>query len=263
MKHSHRNIFSMAVVVLAFLCAMTLGAAAQDITHPSTTKTLDAPTHEVKTTHVKNAEVLHVSGREIVVELENGKLELLKLADDVKFQIDGKELSVNELEPGTKLTQEIHTVSTPQEVSTMRTVNGTVWSIHPPHLILAFPGGQNKAYTVPEGTVFKVDGKPKDVFDIRKGMTISATVLTVEPLRSVEMHTVMTGQARPKPSVSFEGPMLLEPVREAPTITASVEEPPAKELPKTSSLVPLAGMLGFLSLALSAGARIIRRHSQG
>lgn len=34
-----------------------------------------------------------------------------------------------------------------------------------------------------------------------------------------------------------------------------------QELPKTASLMPLAGMLGFLSLALYAGLRIVRRIS--
>ena len=258
MKQAKRTIVSLAFVVLAFLCAMTVGAAAQDITHPSNTKTLAPPTHEVRTTHVKNAEVIHVSGHRVVVELEDGKFELLNLANDTTFQIDGKDVPVHELRPGTKLSQEIHTISTPQEVTTLRTVNGEVFQINGPHLILSFPGGKAKSYTVPEGTVFHVDGQDKSVFDIRKGMKISATVLTVEPLQSVTMHTVVTGQAPPRPSVAFEGPMLIEPARAVPALTASVEEPPAQELPKTASLVPLAGMLGFLSLALGAGLRIVR-----
>ena len=240
---------------------MTVGIAAQDITHPSTTKTIEPPTHEVQTTHVQNAEVIHVSGHEVVVELENGKFELLNLADDVRFQVDGRDLTVHELTPGTKLSQEIHTVTTPQEVTTLRTVNGKVWQVNGPHLILSFPGGENKAYTVPDGIVFHIDGKDKTVFDLRKGMDISATVLTVAPLQSVTMHTVVTGQAPPRPNVAFEGPMLIEP-REAPALTATLEEPAAQELPKTASLVPLAGMLGFLSLALGTGLRIIRRNTR-
>ena len=80
MRQAKSTIVSSAFVVLAFLCAMTVGIAAQDVTHPSTTKTIEPPTHEVQTTHVKNAEVIHVSGHEVVVELENGKFELLNLA---------------------------------------------------------------------------------------------------------------------------------------------------------------------------------------
>ncbi len=260
MKQSKHTLFSLALVIPAFLCAMTVGIVAQDITHPSTTKTTEPPTHEVQTTHVQNAEVIHVSGHEVAVELENGKFELLNLADDVRFQVDGRDLTVHELMPGTKLSQDIHTITTPQEVTTLRTVNGNVWQINPPHLILSFPGGENKAYTVPDGIVFHIDGQDKTVFDLKKGMEISATVLTVEPVQSVTRHTVVTGQAPPRPAVAFEGPMLIESDREAATLTAAIEEPAPQELPKTASLVPLAGILGFLSLALATGLRIVRRN---
>jgi hypothetical protein len=262
MKQSKHTLFSLAFVIPAFLCAMTVGIAAQDITHPSTTKTIEPPTHEVQTTHVKNAEVIHVSGHEVVVELENGKFELLNLAEDFRFQVDGRDLTVHELTPGTKLSQEIHTIATPQEVTTLRTVNGKVWRVKAPHLILSFPEGENKAYTVPDGIVFHIDGEDKTVFDLRKGMDISATVLTVAPQQLVSTHTVVTGQAPPRPNVTFEGPMLLEWAREAPDLNAAVEEPGPQELPRTASLVPLAGVLGFLSLALGTGLGIIRRYAR-
>jgi hypothetical protein len=260
MKQSKSTIVSLAFVVLAFLCVMTVGLAAQDITHPSTTKTIEPPTHQIQTTHVQNAEVVHVSGHEIVVELENGKLELLNLGPNFRFHVDGRDLTVHELTPGMKLTQEIHTITTPQEVTTVRTVNGKVWHINAPHLILSFPNGENSAYTVPDGSVFHIDGEDKTVFDLRKGMNISATVLKVEPVQSVSTHTVVTGQAPPRPEVTFEGPVLIEPTREAPAVTAAVEQPPAEELPNTASLVPLAGLLGFLLMTLYAGLRIVRRH---
>ena len=93
------------------------------------------------------------------------------------FHVDGKHLTVHELTPGTKLNQEIHTVSTPQEVTTVRTVNGKVWHVSGKHLILAFPDGENKQYTVPDGIMFNIDGQEKTVFDLRKGMEISATVI--------------------------------------------------------------------------------------
>jgi hypothetical protein len=261
MRQSNRTPISLGFAMLAFLCAMTASIAAQDITHPSTTKTIEPPTHEVQTTHVKNAEVIHVSGHEVVVELESGKFELLNLAEDFRFQVDGKDLTVHELTPGTKLSQEIHTITTPQEVTTLRTVEGKVWQVNGPHLILSFPGGENKAYTVPDGIVFHIDGQDKTVFDLRKGMNISATVLTVAPQQLVSRHTVVTGQAPPRPNVTFEGPMLIERTREAPAITAAVEQPTAQELPKTASPVPLAGLLGLLSMALYAGLRIVRRNT--
>ena len=259
MKHFKQQTFGLAFVLLAFLCAMTVNSAGQDVTHPPTTRTVAEPTHEVQSTHVQNAEVIHVSGHEIVVELENGKFELLNLGPDARFQVDGKELTVHELTPGTKLSQDVHTITTPQEVTTLRTLNGRVFHVSlPRYLIVSLPEGGTREFTVPDGTVFHIEGKDKTIFDLKKGMNFSATVLKTEPLRSVSTHTVVTGQAPARPDVAFEGPMLIEENREVPTMTAAVEESPVKELPGTAGLVPSIGLLGFVSLALGAGLKIIR-----
>ena len=262
MKRYRQQTFGFAFVIMAFFCAMTVSAAAQDITHPPTTKAVGEPSHEVQPTHVQNAEVIHVSGHDLVVELENGKFELLNLGENQTFQVDGKELSVHELTPGTKLSQDVHTITTPQEVTTLRTLNGRVFYVNPPrYLVVSLPEGGNSGFTVPDGTVFHINGKDKTVFDLKKGMKFSATVLKTEPLHSITMHTVVTGQAPPKPDVAFEGPILIEEKREAPTLTAAVEEPTAHELPKTASVVPLTGLLGFLSLGVYAGMRILRKRA--
>lgn len=260
MKHYKQQTFGLAFVILVFFCAMTMSSAAQDITHPPTTSTVGEPRHEVRPTRVQNAEVIHVSGHEIVVELENGKLELLNLGENQTFQVDGKDLSVHELTPGTKLSQEIHTITTPQEVKTLRSLNGRVLHRNAPgYLLLSLPEGGTREFTVPADTVFHINGEDKTIFELRKGMKISATVLTLEPLQSITMHTVVTGQAPSRPDVAFEGPILIEEKREVPTITASVEGSPLKELPKTASPVPSIGLLGLLSLGLYAAIRISRR----
>src|SRR5262249_15932366 len=146
-----------------------------------------------------------------------------------------KDLKVHELTPGTKLSQDVHTITTPQEVKTMRTLNGRVMRVNPPrYLLLSLPEGGTTEFIVPDKTVFHIDGEDKTVFDLHKGMNVSATVLTTEPLQSITSHTVVMGQAPPRPSVAFEGPILIEERKEVPTITASVEEPPLKELPKTA-----------------------------
>lgn len=259
MKHSKQRTFGLALVIFAFLCAMTVSSAAQDVTHPPTTQTVGEPAHEIQPTHIQNAEVVHVSGHEIVVQLENGKLELLNLGPDAKFHVDGKDLAAHELKPGTKLSQDIHTVTTPKEVTTLRTLKGRVWHVTPPsYLIVSLPEGGNREFTVPDGTVFKIGGKDKTIFDLKKGMNFSATVLKTAPLHSVSRHTVVTGQAPPRPEVAFEGPLLIDEGRDAPTLTAAVEEPPLQELPQTAGLVPFTGMLGSLFLALWAGVRILR-----
>lgn len=261
MKQSKYVLFMMALATVAFICVFSLGAPAQDVTHPATTETTGPPTHAVHHTNVKNAEVIHVSGHDIVVELENGKFEFLSLPEDFTFHIDGKHLNVHELTPGTRITQEVHTLSTPQEVTTIRTVNGKVWHVSGRHVILSFPGGENRQYTVPEGIVFNIDGQKKTVFDLREGMEISATVVTVAPQQLVSTHNVVTGQAPAPPDVPFEGPLLIEPTAKepGPVVTAEVKQPVTEELPATGSLVPLAGLLGLTLLTLYTALRLIRK----
>lgn len=258
MKRSKTLVFILALATFSFICAVSIGVQAQDVTQPPTTATTGSPMHVVHQTHVQNAEVIHVSGHDIVLELENGKFELLTLPPDFKFNVDGKHLSAHELKPGTKLTQEIHTVSTPQEVTTLRTVNGKVWHLNGRHVILAFPDGENKMYTVPDGIVFNINGEEKTVYDLRKGMEISATVVSVEPQHLVTSHTVVAGQAPPPPNIPFEGPLLIEPAAKEPVQEASVEQLPAK-LPETASTLPLTGLLGFVLLTIYAGLRVARR----
>lgn len=247
-------------IPLALLCFAfsMLSLSAQDIKHPPTTKTTGSPEHVVHQTSVKNAEVIHVSGHQVVVELENGGFEVLNLPKDFLFDIDGQRLTVHQLEPGMKLSQEIHTVTTPQEVTSLRTIEGTVWHVAAPHVILSFPNGENKSYTAREDTVFKINGEDKTVFDLRKGMKISATVVTVEPQTLVSTHTVVTGQAPPKPEVAFEGPLLFEMVPEKPAIVEAKlpAAPVTEELPQTASYVPLTGLLGLLLLACYAGLKL-------
>jgi hypothetical protein len=262
MKQSKYQLLILALTVLAFVFALPLSIAAQDITQPATTTTTGPETHAVHQTHVTNAEVIHVSGHEIVVELENGQLELLRLPEDFKFHVDGKHLSVHELQPGTKLSQELHTVSTPQEVTTIRTVNGKVWHVSGRHVILSFPEGENKMYTAPEDLVININGEKKTVFDLRKGMDLSATVVTIASQNTITTHTVVTGQAPLTFNVPFEGPLLIEPPTQtpAPAVTATAEQPTAKELPETASLLPFAGVLGLVFLGLYAGLRMVRRN---
>ena len=249
MKRSQRMVM-MSLVLMSFVCAVGFGVAAQDISHPAATRDAGVAKHEVETTHINNAEVIHVSNHQIVVRLESGKLELLSLAEDTKFQVDGKELTMHELKPGTKLMQEVHTVTTPQEVTTLRTVKGKVFKVSGPHLILRFPDNTTKSYTVPDGIVFHINGQDKTVFDLREGMEIDASVTTLAPQHVISKHTVLTGEAPKASAVAFEGPLLLEaPTRlSMPPLVASVQPPAATELPKTASAVPLIGLLGLVSL---------------
>ena len=64
----------------------------------------------------------HVSeGNDLVLRVENGRLEHLVVPHSDIFDIDGKGLTVHDLKPGTKPTQTITTSTTPRFVTTVRT----------------------------------------------------------------------------------------------------------------------------------------------
>ena len=93
-------------------------------------------------TKVKNAEVVYVKGNDIILRVEDGRLEHLVVPDSDTFNIDGQELTVQELKPGTKLTQTITTTLRPGSLPQSRTIKGKVWHVaSPTSLIVSLPDG--------------------------------------------------------------------------------------------------------------------------
>ena len=67
------------------------------------------------------------------------------------FTVDGKQYGVRDLTPGMKLTQRIVTTTTPQTITTVRSVSGKVWQVSAPlSVILTLPDGTNKQFKVPK-----------------------------------------------------------------------------------------------------------------
>ena len=250
---------------IAYL-AFALPLTAQDTSQTSTEH--GAATKQVQ---VQRGEVVYVSGNELVVKMENGDIKHVTVPDSARATVDGKELSVHELKPGMKLQRTIVTTTTPKVVTTVRTIQGKVWNVNAPSsVILTLPDNTNKQYKVPKDQKFMIDGQEKTVFDLRKGMNISATVLTQVPETVVAQQRKVTGSAPPPPETpAMVGVLLIE---EAPAAAPkqmaaaapapapeTAAEPAPKKLPKTGSPVPLAGLLGLLSFGLSFGIRMFRR----
>ena len=97
--------FTDQAVSYVFVCVViAVGAWAQDV---STTTVQHGPSSFE--TQVRNAEVVYVEGNDLVLKLETGRLEHMVVPDSDKFHIDGRELSVDGLKPGMKLTESIIT----------------------------------------------------------------------------------------------------------------------------------------------------------
>jgi LPXTG-motif cell wall-anchored protein len=229
------------------------------------------------TTQVERAEVVYVSGNELVVKMESGEVRHLTVPDGVTATVDGRQLTVRDLKPGMKLQRTVTTTTTPKTVTTVRTVSGRVVSVIPPlSLILSFPDGSpNKQYQIPKDQVFVVDGERKTAFDLRPGMPVSATVVTSGPVAETNVTRTVTGTAPAppppaRPATPPPQPVLLieVTVTAPPTVAAApppapaparAPEPAPTQLPKTGSPVPLIGLLGVLMVGASFGLRVLRR----
>ncbi|HEX2520932.1 MAG TPA: LPXTG cell wall anchor domain-containing protein, partial [Terriglobia bacterium] len=212
---------------------------------------------------VERGEVVYVSGNEVVVKMESGEVRHVTVPDGARATVDGKEISVRELKPGMKLQRTITTTTTPRTVTTVRTVSGKVWQVSAPNsVILTLADGTNKQYKIPKGQKFMIDGQEKTAFDLRKGMNVSATVVTAVPETVVAQQRKVTGSAPPPPPTPpMEGALLIETPAPAPAAAPapSAPEPPPTSLPKTGSVMPLIGLLGLLCSGLSLGLRMLRR----
>lgn len=241
-----------AVVVLS--CALLLEKArAQDTSTSATTQSGAANV----TTQVRSATVVYVSGNDLVVKMDDGTVKHAVVPDTTTVNVEGKELTVHDLQPGMTIRKTITTTSTPKNVQTVRTVQGKVWYVNPPHmLILSFPDGTNKEYKVPDGAKFDIDGQKQSIFHLRKGTMISATAIKDAPEVDVSSTSTLTGEAAPPPPPPPTPPptevILIEPSSPAPQEVAQTS------LPKTGSCVPLIGLLGLISIAASLGLRALR-----
>jgi hypothetical protein len=215
-------------------------------------------------TQVRNAEVVYVEGNDLVLKLEDGKVEHLLVPESDRFTVNGSDVSVHALVPGAKLTQTITTTTSPRYVTSIRTLQGKVWHVNPhaSTVILTLPEGKNQSYTIPSHAKITVDGKKKTVFDLRKGMKLQATIVTDDQHTVVERSKSVVAELPAPPATPRESGVVLffEPTfQAAPTLLASNEEPASTTLPKTSTFLPLAGLLGALSVATSFGLGAIRK----
>lgn len=258
------NLIAQSSVVGAIAALIFAMAPASATAQDTSSSTFRHGTPAVGTT-VRNAEVIYVEGNDLVLRLESGKLEHLNVPDSDRFTIDGKDVSVKELTPGTRLTQTITTTTTPRYVNTVRTIEGKVWHVNAPNtVIVSLPDGTNQYFNVPRDAKFVVNGREKSVFDLRKGMKFNATIVTDETQSIVASSKSVVGQAPAPPTPQLLGVLLFQrpALMPAPTPTATVTAEHAWfRLPQTASPVPLIGLLGLLALAASMALKLARSKS--
>jgi LPXTG-motif cell wall-anchored protein len=237
---------------------------------------------QTSTTQTQSGTVVYVSGNDVVVKMDDGNIRHVTAPEGATAVVDGKTITVKDLKPGMHLTRTITTTTTPRTIKNVRTVSGKVWYVAAPYVILTLPDGTNKQYKVPDGTKFNIDGSDKTVFDLRKGMNVSATIVTESTENIVTQQRSVSGTApaapaaapAPPPTPAVVGVLLIEEAAPAKKVSAPTEtaaapapapapaaksEPAPKSLPKTGSPVPLIGLLGLLFTSAGLGMRALRR----
>jgi hypothetical protein len=259
-----RYTLSPALLAAGAIGVFAVAMSAQVQTESSTK--MGQGTKEVK---VERAEVVYVSGNDLVVRMEDGQIRhIANVPESARVEVEGKELGIHDLKPGMKLQRTITTTTTPKTVTTVQSVTGKVFHVSPPNsVILTLEDGSNQSFRIPKGQKFNVDGQQMDAFGLKKGMRISATKVVEVPETVVEQQRKLTGvMPPPPPPPPADKPVLLvvmqqPPAQAAPAAAPEVAkaEPAPTSLPKTGSLAPLVGLLGLISLMLSFSISALRR----
>lgn len=257
--------------VLPGFCTLTLAFALAVVTATAQTSTTTT-TKGATTTSTKqeSGTVSYVDGNTLVIKMSTGEIRTVTVPDTRTAMIDGKETTVHDLKVGTTLNATYTTTTTPITDRTVTNLTGTVWYVAGNNVIVTLPDGKNKQFKVRPEVRFQIEGNNKaTVFDLRKGMRVSAEKIVEEPRTEVASNTAVTGHAPPPPKavVAAAAPAPTPaPVRAAaapaPAPAAAPEpapEPAPATLPKTGSPLPLAGLLGLLCTGAGLALRPFRR----
>ena len=185
-------------VLITAVGVMTLSAG--PIAQTTTTTTEKTGTAKVTTSQM-TGEVLLVDGNNLLVRMQpDGRYRIFNVPSARQFMIDGQAKTIRELTPGTVLTATVTTTEQPVTDRTTTVTNGTVWFVDKArnHLIVTLENGENRAYDVPQGFTFTVEGKATTIDDLRQGMKLSATKIISEPRTEMSTDTVVTGKAPAK-----------------------------------------------------------------
>ncbi len=224
---------------------------------------------------VERGEVVYISGNEVIFKMESGEVRHVTVPDNAKAIVDGKEITLKDLQVGMKLEKTITTTSRPKTVETVRAGTGTVVNVQAPNYVtVRFEDDSVSRYKIPKDQKFMIDGQAKTAFELKPGMKITATRVVTVPVVEVSQQSQVTGSAPPPPPPPPTPPMdgallILEKVAKPEPVAAAVSReaapapapsPAPEKLPKTGSAMPWIGLLGLLCTGLSFGLRRLRRY---
>jgi hypothetical protein len=232
-----------------------------------------APAQTTTTSETKKFQIISVDGNTLVVKLPEGTREMT-VADDFRFNVDGKMLSVQELKPGMAGTATITTKTTVTPVTVTEVKNGTVVHALGQSIIVRTAEGEVKQFTQSDidkrGVKIMREGKVAEISDFRANDKLTATIVTTKPPRVMTEREVTAALAKsgggaaagaPAPAAAAKAAPSTPPMAPAPSQSqaAATSGDAPRKLPKTASPLPFLALTGFASL-LAALALTVRRH---
>jgi LPXTG-motif cell wall-anchored protein len=216
------------VLTVGALVCLAAGAWAQATSTASETKTF---------------EVIAVDGNQLVVKLPEGTREIT-VPEGFRFNIEGKQMSVQELIPGMKGTAIITSRTTVTPVTVTEVKNGQVVIASGGAIYVRTNEGV-KMFTQGDvdkrGVKIMRGGKPAAVSDFRAGDTLSATIVTSKPPQIVTERDVQATLARaPEPAAAPPpvAPAAAPPAPAPPAESAPPAAAPPASAPAASSAAP-------------------------
>jgi hypothetical protein len=174
--------------------ATLLAAGQSNGQDPQTTKEHIKGEAQVSKAQTKGT-VVYTEGNTLVVLASSGVIEEFQVSPSRKFIIDGKELSLDQLKPGTALTLTVTTTTTPVTARTTTIGSGRVFWVNQSVVIVTLPNNERRMYRADESYRFTVDGKPASIHDLKKGMMVSGERIVEEPRTEITTDSVVTGTA--------------------------------------------------------------------
>lgn len=229
-------------------------------------------------TEIKKFQVIAVDGNDLVVTLPEGTRQIA-VPPGFLFNVDGKQLTVNDLKPGMSGTATITTKTTVTPVTVTEVKSGTVALRSGTAVYVRTPEGV-RLFTQSEldkrGIKVFVDGKARAVNELREGDKLSATIVTSKPPQIVTEKEVAatlakTGAAPAAAAAAAPAAAPAPPAAAAskqaaaPAAPAAAPQPvntSARTLPRTAGLLPAAGLVGLASLAIATALATRRRRTR-
>jgi len=205
---------------------------------------------------VKRGTVVQVYGNHLVVKMADGEYRDINVPEGFMFDVNGKNVPISGLVPGTELTATIATTTTPVPVQVTEVKKGYVVKRSGQTIVIKTPDGKYHQFNkVPENVKLMADGKEVLYNTLQAGQEITAYIVSegVEEVTEKEVGIAGTAPVT-APVKATPAPAPAPKAAPAPKLAA----PPA-ELPHTGSSLPLVGLSGLVLLILGIGIAVLRR----